>query len=576
MEDLEPISEAEQALFCVELMKRLNMQRRQDCLCDITLVAREEKEFKAHRNVLSAVSPFFAKLFQSEMKEKEEGIIRFEEISASILEDVLEFIYTGHVMILDERSAKDLIIAADYLLLDSLKTIAERFLKERLTNSTCLSTFYFADKYHCEELVSTSRKFIHENFASVAGELDEFLQLEAEEVERWISSDEICVAAEEDVLKIIEKWIEQNESDRKARFEELFRHVRLVLVSRDVLVVDVVTNQLVRDNYSCWRRVSDAMALISCTSEDALIQSPRKRLGTHVIVACGGKHTLCYLPETDTWKFLANGLYENMSGHTQMITFRDQLFIFDGSFDTHRYDPAFDTWSSLKNLRLFPYSRRVAVIRGQIYAIAVDGYTEKSTIERYSVGLCSWEKIFTSHEGCRDYSCVVAAGDCMYVLGGKPSQQGGGEYVAKAERFDTVHNKWEQIADMQQERGFSCGVATPGKIFVAGGKDKLGKQLLKSCEVYNISTNEWHFIGNLSVPRVLGSMVCVNGTLYVLGGSKIQHTQTLYTVESYNSTAKEWIQKTSIPVDRIPGAKKPASFKGCALKLPKGMLAKLK
>ena len=175
------------------------MQRVQDYLCDITFVAKEGKEFKAHRNVLSAVSPFFVKLFQSEMKEKEEGITRFEEISALILEDVLEFIYTGHVMILDERSAKDLLIAADYLLLDSLKAIAERFLGERLTNSNCISTFYFADKYHCKELVSTSRKFIHENFASVAGELDEFLQLEAEEVERWISSDEICVAAEEDV-----------------------------------------------------------------------------------------------------------------------------------------------------------------------------------------------------------------------------------------------------------------------------------------------------------------------------------------------------------------------------------------
>ena len=68
-------------------------------LCDITLVAKEGKEFKAHRNVLSAVSPFFARLFQSEMKEKKEGIIRFEEISASILEGVLEFIYTGHVEI---------------------------------------------------------------------------------------------------------------------------------------------------------------------------------------------------------------------------------------------------------------------------------------------------------------------------------------------------------------------------------------------------------------------------------------------------------------------------------------------
>ena len=49
MEDYEPISEAEQASFCVELMKRLNMQRGQDYLCDITLVAKEGKEFKAHR-----------------------------------------------------------------------------------------------------------------------------------------------------------------------------------------------------------------------------------------------------------------------------------------------------------------------------------------------------------------------------------------------------------------------------------------------------------------------------------------------------------------------------------------------
>ena len=76
--DLEPICEAEQTSFCVELMKRLDMQRGQDYLCDITLVAKEGKEFKAHRNVLSAASSFFVKLLQSDMNEKDEGVIRFE------------------------------------------------------------------------------------------------------------------------------------------------------------------------------------------------------------------------------------------------------------------------------------------------------------------------------------------------------------------------------------------------------------------------------------------------------------------------------------------------------------------
>ena len=545
------------------------MQRGQDYLCDITLVAKEGREFKAHRNVLSAVSPFFVKLFQSEMKEKEEGIIRFEEISASVLEDVLEFIYTGYVEIDDERNAKDLIIAADYLLLVCLKTFAGRFLKQRLSHSDCISTFYFAEKYQCEELVARTRKFVHENFASVA-ELDEFLDLEAEEVERWISSDDICVAAEEDVLKIIQNWTKQNESDRKAKFEELFRHVRLILVSRDVLVLDVVTDQLVRDNLSCLKRVADAIALVNCASEDALVQPPRRRLGTHAIVACGGKHTLCYLPEMDAWKFLVDGLYENMDQCTQMVILRDQLLTFNGYGNTHRYDPAYDGWSSLQRLLIYSYSesKQMAVIRGQIYCIDVDRLQNKSTIERYNMESLSWESIFTSPEGCREDSCIVAAGDCMYVLGGELLQQEVREYVTKAERFDTVHNKWEEIADMQQERGCAFGVATQGKIFVAGGEGRGNKQL-KSCEVYNISTNEWQFIGILNVPRLWGSMVCVNGTLYVLGGSQS------YTVESYDPTVKTWTQRASIPVDKIPGKKKP-SFKGCAMKIPKVVLDKLK
>ena len=223
------------------------MQREKDYLCDITLVAKDGKEFKAHRNVLSAASPLFVKLLQSDMKEKKEGVARFEEISAPILEGVLEFVYTGSVDINDEQNAKDLIIAADYLLLECLKTFSGRFLEQRLTSSNCISTFHFAEKYKCAELVSNSKKFVHDNFASVA-KSDEFLNLEAKEVGSWISSDEISVAAEEDVFNIIEKWIEQNKSDRKAKFEELFRHVRLVLVSRDFLL-DVVTNELVRDSH---------------------------------------------------------------------------------------------------------------------------------------------------------------------------------------------------------------------------------------------------------------------------------------------------------------------------------------
>ena len=225
MDDLQPISNAEQAAFCVELAKRLNMLRSQDHLCDVTLVTKDDKEFKAHRNVLSAASPFFFRLLQSDMKENREGIVQFKEISGAVMEDVLEFIYTGSVEITQENS-EDLIAAANYFLIPGLKTVSGRFLERQMSKSNCISTFYFAEIYQCDELIANSRKFIHANFASVA-EMDEFLKLEAKEVERWISSDEISVAVEADVFYIILKWIERNKSERKASFEQLFGHVRL-------------------------------------------------------------------------------------------------------------------------------------------------------------------------------------------------------------------------------------------------------------------------------------------------------------------------------------------------------------
>ena len=88
---------------------------------------------------------------------------------------------------------------------------------------------------------------------------EDFFDLKSGEVEQWICSDELAVAAEDDVFKIILEWIEQNKSERKTKFEELFPHVRLAFVSRDYLLRDVVTNNLVTENTSCLKLVTDTV-----------------------------------------------------------------------------------------------------------------------------------------------------------------------------------------------------------------------------------------------------------------------------------------------------------------------------
>ena len=535
----------------------LNMLRRQDHLCDVTLVAKDDKEFKAQRNVLSAASPFFCKLLQSDMKENREGIVRFEEISGAVMEDVLEFIYTGSVEVNQENS-KDLIAAANYLLVPGLKKLSARFLEREMSKSNCISTFYVAEMYQCDELITNTRKFIHANFASVA-EMDEFLNLEAKEVERWISSDEISVAVEADVFKIVLKWIEQKKSERKASFEQLFGHVRLASLPRDFLF-DVVTNELVRENFGCLKLISDAVKLTSFPCEGDLLHSPRKGLESRAIVACGGKYTFCYLPEKDEWKRLADGLAERKY-ETKLLSYRDELYVFPPDGKAERYDPVFNGWSTLDLYTT--RSSEVAVVRGEIYAIEVDTSMKKSTVKRFDVERSSWQTVLSSHEGCREDSCVVATGNHLYVCGGRLGRKS----CSKAERFDTVENKWEEIANMQQERECAFGVATEGKIFLAGGVQEFPRWL-KTCEMHNISTNEWQFIGSLNAIHSYGSMVCLKGTLYVLGG------RGEFSVECYDTSEDKWIKKTTIPVTMMSKDNN-NRFKGCVLKLSKGVLDKL-
>jgi len=81
------------------------------------------------------------------MREGNKQLIRIEleEATASVMEDMLKYVYTGNVSV-TEDSGHNLIATADYLLLPGLKTAAFIFLKEKVTVENCVFSYYFADK----------------------------------------------------------------------------------------------------------------------------------------------------------------------------------------------------------------------------------------------------------------------------------------------------------------------------------------------------------------------------------------------------------------------------------------------
>ena len=128
---LESIIETDERNFCVEIMKRLDIQRRNEQFCDVILEVGsgdDQALLKAHRVVLCAASPFFYNALNSDMKDKKEGVIRLEETSKAVMEEVLEYLYTGHIDINENSANFDLIAAADYFVMPSLKALCSKII----------------------------------------------------------------------------------------------------------------------------------------------------------------------------------------------------------------------------------------------------------------------------------------------------------------------------------------------------------------------------------------------------------------------------------------------------------------
>ena len=552
---------------------------------DVTLVVEDGKcKFKAHRRVLSEASPFFEKLLSSGMRESIEGVVRLEMLAELCLREILEFIYTGSVQISAEDNAQELIAMADYLVLPHLKTMAATVLVQKLNSSNAVSTYYFAERYRCEELISATTNFILANFTTVA-KTEEFLNLPSKEFKMLLSSDEIVVGSEEDLFKAILSWIDRDKGERKKYFAELFREVRLVYVSRDYIHSDIVTNDLVNENEGCLDLVKRAVKLIDSKNSDQLTVKPRKSLETPVLVICMSyepNQIICYNVRENTWSRLRGTIPQYTE---EVLSCRGKLYILSTS-DRRIvcYDPFINCWTSLPFEEQWGIYYSFVRNEDEIYVLVYAdespvndflrsqgrhspcGSRHLSFLTKYKPESNSWEDITSFDLGSRIGICVVAKDDFIYFLGGYNKESR--TTLKDADRFDLSTNTWDKIADLQEQRGCAGGHAAHGKIFVVGGASEGGPYEMdessmftsltsQTCEVYHETTNEWHFIANFKIdrgPHWCRTEVCADGKLFVLSSyvhfnRKFRETRV---IECYDADKGEWKEETVIPLRLMP------------------------
>ena len=98
--------------------------------------------FDAHKLILSARSPVFSRMLQSEMREKRSGLVDLGNTSPGVVKEVLSFIYTGSCCIHDKKPDQqivgELLQVADKYELEHLKDLCQYTLSSTLTPKNSL------------------------------------------------------------------------------------------------------------------------------------------------------------------------------------------------------------------------------------------------------------------------------------------------------------------------------------------------------------------------------------------------------------------------------------------------------
>ena len=554
--------------FCVEMMKRLDLQRRSDHFCDVVLevgCGDDQARLKAHRIVLCAASPFFYNALNNDMKEKKEGVIRLENTSKAVMEELIDYLYTGHVDV-TQHNAFDLLEMADFFVIPSLKETTSKFIARTLSSSNCLMAYYLAVKYQCTELQMAARNVICTNFMSVV-EQEDFLNLSMEEVKEWISSDEIRVRGEEDVFQVIVKWLEEKGCIERKTFLELFRHVRLVHMSRNSVFKEILPHPFVRDDKTCTAFVLDTMEDVSSGSEECFFaQSPRNCLKTaeDCLVITRQNKTFCYLPTENKWYELADQS-PNIFLHT-MSACLGKLYINNGEHrQIERYDPAVNSWAPvtlygdgsmpLRGVALVNFQGFLYVIGGKI------GNEHANCVHRYNPDTNLWQEVAPMSISRSELS-AVADKDTIYAIGGRTEHQ----LLDVVERFDPKTNSWCKVASILEKKFRTQGVMLRGKVFLFGGLMSFSSSDLVSSimEIYDPMSNIWTAIQSTSAPNPCFNATSFKGTVFGIGLWD-QESSPDYFLRVYDVDKNEWKPCAEFPFIFHPGAM-------AAVRIPKGIL----
>ncbi|XP_059215536.1 kelch-like protein 10 [Centropristis striata] len=468
----------------------INELRLQGKLCD-AVIRVDHAEFKVHRIILCNFSTYFRNLFRHTASTGQQ-VYSFIQVSPSTMGLILNYVYTGSVMVTEEN-VLELLAGADYFGIKGVMLACCDFLVQHLSYKNCIHIWMLANFHKCPELSQKAYLHMLHHFEEVAGFSRKFLQVSVKQLADLLEKDELNVRQESVVFEAILRWVDYDPEGRKHHMPMLLSKVRLVLMSIKYLNETVNTNVLVSRSLPCIAMVMNALKTLQSNMERPLT---RTRLPSAVLLAIGG------------W-----GKYST----TNRIDF---------------YNVRADSWARMKSEWAPHAFQGSVVLNGFVYCIGgYDGKDYLRRVQKLNLVTQTWQEVAPMQK-VRGYVSVVALNGCIYAIGG--SDRHG--KLKTAERYQPDTNQWTLIAPMHKNRS-NAGIATlHGKVYVCGGFNRA--EPMTTCECYNPQTNQWELIGPMESGCNAARAIAYKNRIYVVGGYRDGSNTSR--VIAYDPLSKQW------------------------------------
>uniref|UniRef100_A0A8C7GCP8 Kelch like family member 29 n=1 Tax=Oncorhynchus kisutch TaxID=8019 RepID=A0A8C7GCP8_ONCKI len=499
-----------------EMLKELNQQRRAKEFTDLKIIV-EGKEFEVHQNVVASCSLYFKDLVKRCAGGGEKLELQMSNIGADVLELLLEFVYTGSLVI-DSANAKTLLEAANKFQFNTFCKVGVSFLEKQLTAGNCLGVLGMAEAMRCTELHNMAKAFALQNFPEVAGQ-EEILNVSKEDLVAYLSNDSLNTKTEELVYETAINWIKRDPTSRVQHVSELLAVVRLPFIHPSYLLNVVDNEELIKTSEACRDLVNEAKRYHMLPHARQEMQTPRTRPRlsagvAEVIVLIGGRQAIgmnqrsltavtCFNPQNSKWHPLASLPFYDRELFS-VISAGDNIYLSGGTesgmtvTDVWCYMSLLDNWNLVSRMTVPRCRHNSLVYDGKLYTIGGlgvsgnlnhekgDACKPKNTIPTVKHGVA------VSCCGDNKYAPAVTLNGHIFILGGA--------YARAITIYDPDKGNIKAGPNMNHSRQFCSAVILDGKIYATGGIVSSEGPALGNMEIFDPHTNNWTLLQSLPCP----------------------------------------------------------------------------